>query len=156
MNEFGAIKLGEVLAFEKLGKFTFERGKNSLLSLFSVNVIADFVMNYDEFIINIKRIAEGHNVTEITLPKSEKTLDKLKKMQDLYIGDEWDNAIEICEWSGFYEGASIVHWELVLGVALKNKDKDLESLSLKALRFHNESFRMFSDKLRANGSIKSG
>ncbi len=151
MNEFCAKKLGEVLAFEYIGKATFSRGKEALSTLFSQGIIEHVNATYDDFISRIEDIAQRKNVSDVTLPKKDKTLAKLSQMQELYVGDQWNNAIELSEWSGFYEGAAIVHWELVLGMSLKLKDNELEHLALIAIRFHNDSLKVFSDKLRENG-----
>lgn len=155
MNEFCAKKLGEVLAFEYLGKETFLKGKDAFLNIFSQECFDSVIVTYCDLIAKIEKVAEKNNVSNITLPKKDKTKDKLSKMQDLYVGDEWDNHIELSEWSGFYEGAAIVHWELVLGIAEKLKDDELEHLALYAIRFHNNEIKLFSETLHENGMKKS-
>jgi hypothetical protein len=41
--------------------------------------------------------------------KTNKTVTKLTTMMELYIGDEWDNPIEVLEWCSFYAGAGAAH-----------------------------------------------
>jgi hypothetical protein len=45
--------------------------------------------------------------------KFTRTVQKLTAMAELYIGDKWDDPIELAEWSGFHLGAGLVHTSLV-------------------------------------------
>lgn len=103
----------------------------------------------------IEQMATEANVSQVTLPKSEKTAAKLTSMRDLYVGDEWDNPTELMEWSGFFEGAAIVHWELVAGAALGINNSRLESLSRLALSTHREILNTASRVLNDVGLKKS-
>ncbi len=47
--------------------------------------------------------------------KVKRTMAKLTTMMDLYVGDEWDNPVEVLEWLSFYAGAGAAHAALVIG-----------------------------------------
>ena len=87
MNEFCAKKLGEVLAFEYFGKATFAKGREALSTLFSQGIIEHVNATYEDFITRIESTATRNNVSNVTLPKKDKTFAKLSQMQDLYVGD---------------------------------------------------------------------
>lgn len=117
MNEFVAKKLGEVLAFAEVGKETCERGKAAMEGAFGVERVAQIHRDNIAHADSIRIIAEKNSVEEIILKKLASTGQKLRAMRDLYVGDQWDNSTELLEWSGFFEGAAVVHWSLVLGAA---------------------------------------
>jgi hypothetical protein len=112
MNEFVGKKLGELLAFSRVGNDTYEKGRAALVEALGAEKVADIEeknrMHGDE----IMRLATEGGVIDTTLAKAAATEEKLKKMRDMYVGDQWDNATELMEWSGFFEGAAVVHWAL--------------------------------------------
>lgn len=156
MNDFVAKKLGEVMAFAVLGNKTLEQGKEALL--------AD-VLSEDEF-DRLKGLNETHQKklekfaseggkSDVTLPKSDATVKKIGGMRDTYIGDEWDNATEIMEWMGFFEGAAIVHWALVSGAASALGNDELEELAEDAMTHHRQLLGSVEQYLRDNGSTRA-
>lgn len=54
--------------------------------------------------------------------KLDSTISKVEGMMNAYIGDEWDNPVEVLEWSGFHLGAAIVHLALVQGYAKQDAE----------------------------------
>jgi hypothetical protein len=115
MNEFLAKKLGEVLAFAEVGIETFERGNTAMQTAYGVERVAQIIRDNKLHSETIRKIAQDNNVLEIVMKKLDGTGTKLRAMRDLYVGDQWDNPTELLEWSGFFEGAAMVHWALVLG-----------------------------------------
>lgn len=69
--------------------------------------------------------------TEVFTTKVAATTNKVQTMMNTYIGDEWDNPVEILEWSGFHLGAAIVHLALVQGYAKNDTDLLQQLTSLK-------------------------
>lgn len=157
MNEFAAKKLGEVLAFCQIGQETLEKARDGFVREMEDGaatvdkVIADLGDHADK----IEVLANKAGVAEITLPKAEATGNKLRSMRDLYIGDEWDNPTEVLEWTGFFEGAAIVHWAVVDGAAKSLGLDELEALAGEGQDYHKKMLDDVTDMLRAIGSKKA-
>lgn len=134
MNEFVGKKLGEVLAFSRLGVELFERGETALKTVFEDydRVVENFRKQAGE----VEQAAAGGEVAGITADKAEATLGKLRGMMVTYIGDQWDNPAELLEWMGFFEGAAIVHWRLVEGAASELENDALHELAQFGVNLH--------------------
>ena len=134
MSEKLAKKLGEVLAFARCDRETFEKARVALTSAFNDGHQSIL----DSFIAEIVQIESFASAT--TLAQAEKTTEKLRSMRDLYIGEEWDNATEVLEWLGFFEGAAIVHWNLVKSLAEKEGQKEIVDLAATGFANHQKIF----------------
>lgn len=154
MNEFTAKKLGEVLAFSIIGKESLEKGKEGFVKVFGDD-LEELKQRYEGISEGIKEIVSDSEEKDITLNKAEKTSEKLRHMRDFYVGDEWDNSAELLEWSGFFEGAALVHWKLVEGAAESLESEGLKSLSEKGSEFHKEMLDKVSEKIKEIGIEKS-
>lgn len=155
MNEFTAKKLGEVLAFAIVGKEIFEKGKESLEQVLTPEGVSHVVDSANTHANTITDLAGAEGTTGITLPKSEKTAEKLRKMLDLYVGDQWDNPAELLEWLGFFEGAALVHWKLVEGAGQALKDDKLKDLANIGVDFHHNLLTQVSEAIRNLGGKKA-
>jgi hypothetical protein len=155
MNEFVAKKLGEVLAFAVVGKEIFEKGKDALTSVLANEGVGGVIENVTDHATAITKLAESESISAITLPKSQKTGDKLRQMIDLYVGDQWDNPTEILEWLGFFEGAALVHWKLVDGAGMALGDAKLQNLAGQGITFHQNLLAEVAQALHKVGSAKA-
>lgn len=155
MNEFTAKKLGEVLAFAVVGQEIFEKGKDALAQVLTVEGVAEAAKSMEGHAQAIKSLAEIRGTGEVTIPKSQKTGDKLRAMLDLYVGDEWDNPAELLEWLGFFEGAAIVHWKLVEGAGTALNDIKLQELAASGVKFHQNLLLTVSERIRDLGGKKA-
>ncbi len=155
MNEFTAKKMGEVLAFNQLGTDTLEKGKNALVEALGAEKVKDMEEKHKLHAEAIVSIATESGVIDTTLSKAEKTKEKLSKMRDLYIGDQWDNATELFEWGGFFEGAAIVHWNVVKGAALALDIPTLASLCEEGIEYHYGNLEILEQELTERGSSKA-
>lgn len=147
MNEFVGKKLGEVLAFSNLGVELLERGEVAF---------KDALSDYNELknafgqqADSIKELARDSGISETTEGKAEATGEKLRGMMETYIGDEWDNLAELLEWMGFFEGAALVHWRLVEGVAEALEKSTLHQLAADGADLHHDLLH------RAQAEIKT-
>lgn len=154
MTEFSARKLGEVLAFAQVGNDTAERGKAALETVFGAEGLAAYVTSNNEHIADLTKMAQDAGMGEVTLAKAEATGTKLKQMRDLYVGDQWDNAVELMEWSGFFVGAAIVHWSLVNGAGRGMDSTELRALAHQAIGFHRGVFEVVTEKLLEYGQTR--
>jgi hypothetical protein len=156
MNEFTAKKLGEVLAFTRVALDTTQRGRTALTEALGAEKVTDIEdknrIHGDECL----RIATDAGVVDVTLAKAEKTEAKLKQMRDLYVGDQWDNATELLEWSGFFEGAAVVHFALVKGVGEALDNGALMMLAEEGIAMHYEMIELAESELQAVGQNKAG
>ncbi|MDB5255298.1 MAG: hypothetical protein JWL92_674 [Candidatus Nomurabacteria bacterium] len=154
MNEFVGKKLGEVLAFCRVGTDTLEKGRPALVEALSEETVADMEEKNRMHGEEVMRLATEGGVIDTTLTKATATEEKLKKMRDLYVGEQWDNATELMEWSGFFEGAAIVHWALIRGVAAGMDHEELLSLTEEGVNWHYEMIELAEGHLETIGTDK--
>ncbi|MEX0918549.1 MAG: hypothetical protein WDZ85_01110 [Candidatus Paceibacterota bacterium] len=156
MNEFSAKKLGEVLAFATVSLETGEKGEVALREALGDDLFNDLIDRNQNYRQTINHLAEKYEVTGIVNKKLDGTGFKLRNMRDTYIGDDWDNPVEQLEWSGFFVGAAIVHWDLITGVAEKLNDEKITDLATDALAFHRRLFEIVENKLQDRGREAAG
>jgi hypothetical protein len=155
MNEFTAKKLGEVLAFANVGVETFEKGRNSFVSVLGEETVKKYFSLCEKHEEKILKIAAANNVEEIVTRKVEGTGAKLRSMRDLYVANEWDNPTELLEWSGFFEGAAVVHWSLVKGIGEATKHPEIIKLAEEGYALHQEILSLAVEHLNDLGKKKS-
>lgn len=155
MNEFVAKKLGEVLAFCNVGLNTFNKGQMALGEVLGASKVNEVRNSLSVRAKQIQEMVEGSDIENTTISKSEKTGAKLTSMRDMYIGEEWDNPTELMEWSGFFEGAAIVHWELVSGAAKGIGNEELAKMANVAIAEHKDTLNLASHALNGVGLAKS-
>lgn len=148
MNEFLAKKMGEVLAFCTVGAETLERGKAAFERVFGADGVAKMISMNRAQGEALKQIAGETGVTDAVMAKTEKTGAKLREMRDLYVAGRWDDSAELLEWSGFFEGAAIVHWAIVQGGAEAGGIANLQQLAGQGFQFHTEFLNNVSEKIK--------
>lgn len=155
LNEFTAKKMGELIAFARLGTETSQKGLAAFVNIMN----ADDIKALQETNARQERalylMAEQYGVTDIMDKKAEATLPKLRQMRDLYVKDQWENSAELSEWSGFYEGACIVHWAVVEGAAVGSDHEDLRALAAEAKAYHEVKLNQFEAYLKNIGIAKT-
>lgn len=155
MNEFVAKKLGEVLAFNQVGTDTYEKGNTALVEALGAEKFTDVQDKNRIHAEAIIKIATDAGMLDITTQKAAKTGEKLKAMRELYVGDQWDNATELMEWSGFFEGAAVVHWALVRGAAEGMNDETLLELANEGVNWHYELIELAESELSTTGQNRA-
>lgn len=155
INEFTAKKLGEVVAFARLGTETSKKGLAALVSIMSQEELQTMQDTNDRHERSIFLMAEEFGVADIVEKKADATLEKLRSMRDMYVKDQWDNSAEISEWSGFFEGAAIVHWALVEGAAEGGRHENLKLLAQEAKEYHETKLKQFEAYLKTIGIAKT-
>ena len=155
VNEFTAKKLGEVMAFARIGEEIFERGRNALDSVFTKGGVNKILHDISEHLIAIKELTKELGTAEITFAKCDKTGEKLRKMMELYVGEEWDNPAELLEWLGFFEGAAVIHWKLVEGAAQSLNHVSLKKLAKTGVGFHTDLLKDVGEKIKTVGNQKA-
>lgn len=155
INEFVAKKLGEVLAFNRIGTETLEKGRSALLTVLGEENVLDREEKNRIHGEAVLKIATESSVIDITLEKAKKTEEKLRIMRDLYVADQWDNATELLEWSGFFEGAAIVHWALVRGAGESLNNETIITVANEAISYHYELLEKSESELGTKGQDKA-
>lgn len=155
INEFVAKKIGEVLAFTQVAADTIEKGREALIEALGSERVEDMLEKNRIHGEELIRIATDGGTIDITLAKAKKTEDKLMQMRDLYVGDQWDNATELMEWSGFFEGAAVVHWALVRGAAEDMNEEGFLILAQEGVNYHYELLELAESELGSVGQNKS-
>jgi len=140
-------KMGEVLAFAKFGEDTMKKGQNAMTKAFGEEFVTDFNKKNNAQIETLYEIANAHGKENVMCEKSEKTFIKFEKMRDVYLHDEWNDAIEIMEWLGFFEGAAIVHWSLIIGLSTKLDMAELLDIAKQGKAFHQDLLHAVTSKI---------
>src|SRR4051812_7468898 len=151
MNTFISKKLGEVLAFSRIGKDTVEEGKEGFLKILSESDLEEIGEKCDSLETGILAFAKKKHCVDEVEESAEETDKKVRDMRDEYVGGEWDQADEVLEWMGFYTGAALVHWHLIMGAAESLDQGDLRSLSAGAVDFYMGLFVQDEDILHQIG-----
>jgi hypothetical protein len=154
MNEFIETKIGEVLAFARIGKDTLTKGKEGFMKILDQEKMDSLDKEFTELEQKVSTFAAEHDVTDKVEESAKETSEKVTSMRDTYIDGNWDESSEVLEWTGFYTGASLVHWRLVNGAAKSLKMADLESLGKEAIDFYSSLFSS-DEKFLANIGAKS-
>jgi hypothetical protein len=149
MNEFVAKKLGEVLAFSRIGLECKERGG----AAFS-EALADMGERFSSELTDFASAIESR-ANEITTTKAEKTTEKLRGMMEAYIGDEWDNPTELLEWLSFFLGSAAAHWSLVRGAAEATSDSGLADVGERAIGFYKSGLEHVMIQLHSVGKTRA-
>ncbi|MCU0660067.1 MAG: hypothetical protein MUD00_00400 [Candidatus Pacebacteria bacterium] len=155
LNEFTAKKLGEVIAFSRVGKETFERGRSAMTRVFGSDETERLIEENNTLAERITIIAEESGVNDTVQSKATATSEKLRAMRDLYVGDQWDNETELMEWSGFFEGAAIVHFALVLGASEKVDNAAIRHIAQDGIALHRKILTHAETMLRENGKVRA-
>ncbi|HYC80099.1 MAG TPA: hypothetical protein VEC17_03665 [Candidatus Binatia bacterium] len=152
---FIAKKLGEVLAFCNVGVETFEKGRNALIQKYGESKVDELIAKLKSFSQELISHFPDDEMRSIGLAKAESTGAKLRTLRDTYVGDEWDNATELSEWSGFFEGAAIVHWQLVAGAAEGMPDNKLSEMAKENIDLHQQFLDRVSETLKTIGKQRA-
>jgi hypothetical protein len=154
LNEFVTKKVGEVLAFSRIGKETFERGRGALTRVFGSDEVEALIEANNALAERISIFAEESGVKDDTEKKCDSTEKKLRDMRDEYVGDNWDSETELLEWSGFFEGAAIVHFALISGTAEKLENAAFTHIATDGLALHGKILTQAETILRETGKAR--
>lgn len=148
-------KAGEVKAFAEVGISLLKKGKEGLRDdVFSADEIAELIAANQTHIDQIDTIAAAADASDLVDEKAEKTKDKLINLQDSYLTDEddWEDPLELLEWSGFFHGGALVHWSLIIGACKNNGPDKLAKLADGGYNFHHEVLHAVKDSIETLGS----
>lgn len=150
MNEFTAKKIGEVIAFSRVGLLLTERGETAFLEALDEKIAIQF----REEMKGMQDWAEQY-ATEVSFEKAEKTTKKLQTMMEQYIGDEWDNPVELLEWLSFFAGAGAAHWALVAAAAEASGELELAAHAVESKSHYYVYLEIVIERLATIGSARA-
>jgi len=110
MSEKVIKKMAEVRAFVNLASKIIENSDGSLKERFE-----DVAQMLEAIGETPNYVVEDETLKTVFEEKQARTFAKLEKMMDLYVGDEWDNPVEVLEWLSFYSGSASAHASFTLG-----------------------------------------
>jgi hypothetical protein len=148
MDEKMARKVGEIKAFCVLGAELWVKGKEALSPVFGETIVLETVEKLNAHATKIDEVMANTEWESAMNEKVEKTKAKVGGMAETYIGDAWDDATELCEWLGFFEGAAVVHFSLVLGKAERSGNTELLELSKEGMELHQNLLQKVTDVIR--------
>ena len=140
MNEFIQRKLGEVVAFARIGSDTMTKGEEGFSKILSEEDIEDLKRTFNDLENRLLSIAESEDVLSEVEADSRETEEKVLSMRDTYISEKWDDESELLEWMGFYNGAALVHLHLIYGAAETLGFEELLFIARDALEFYQSLF----------------
>ncbi len=156
MNEYTAKKLGEVLAFAEVGLESLEKGEVGIKEAVGEQNQQNFVAQNKKHGEDIKSLAKSYDVLDVVETKAKATGEKLRAMREIYIKeDDWQDPAELMEWHGFFEGAALVHWSLIEGVAETISEEKVLGLSKEGKDFHSLFLKEVEKSLKNIGSQKA-
>lgn len=108
-------KIGEALAFSRVGEDLFIRAKGALVSGFGEtwygSKLKEIIEAREGVDGLVRSFEDGSAVVE---EKVAKTTEKIENMQSIYLTeDDWNDLDEVVEWMSFWVGGAIVHWAVL-------------------------------------------
>jgi hypothetical protein len=152
MNIFVAGKMGEVLAFARIGADTLRKGRKGFAKMLTKDEVQSMAKFFKTLEKQVLLLAREGDATEEVEEEASEAQAKIIKMRNTYIGRKWDEANELLEWMGFYTGAALVHWYLIAGAAKALHFKDLSKVSREAIDFYTSLFVSDEKKLHRIGA----
>lgn len=125
MNKFIAGKMGEVLAFARIGADTLTKGKKGFAKMLKKSEIQFIGRFFKTLEAQVLILAKEEGAVAGVEKEAAKAQKKVTTMRNTYIGRKWDETDELLEWMGFYTGAALVHWYLIAGAAKASRLTDL-------------------------------
>ena len=123
MNQQGVKKLAEVEAFICLSEDIMKRAGKSFASY------APSVRRYLKKcrIDSLRQFIVEDN-QEVFDAAQSRTTRKLMVMMDTYVGDKWDNPIEVMEWTSFVAGAGAAHCVLASSLLPEEEEQAIHQI----------------------------
>lgn len=156
MNEKVAKKIGEAHAFAHVLRDTYQSYESVMSELLGTYADSALETTNDQ-VSKLTTIAEEAGTTGIVLPKAERTITKITKMAEMYVGDEWDNPVEVLEWMSFFVGGAIVHWQLIAASGDAMDNEALAKLATEGANYYSDlmeqlrSYAVTIGRARAEG-----
>lgn len=151
MNEHMWKKLGEVKAFAGACADFLDRGREGFTSadIFSDDELDQLIKKNQSHLKRIDKIAAEADESETVNTKAEATAGKLIDMQDRYLTDEddWKDGMELLEWSGFFFGGAVVHWNLMRGASEAAHNADFIALADGGTNFHTQILETVTESI---------
>lgn len=114
MNEKITKKIGEAYAFADVLQTTYSANTEVMDELLG-ELASEVTATTATQVTALQQICAEAGTADILEPKVAKTSEKITKMGEMYVGDNWDDPAEVLEWLSFFVGGAVIHWELIAG-----------------------------------------
>lgn len=144
MTEKTAKKIGEAYAFAKVLSDTFESNTGVMTELLGghANSLLEITRVQQE---ELTDIVSECGMSEVVLPKAQRTGSKITKMGEMYVGDDWDDIAEVLEWMSFFVGGAIVHWQLITGSAAEMDNEHFGNVAGVGVEYYSALMEQLKD-----------
>jgi hypothetical protein len=107
LNNFVVKKLAEVQAFVSLKDQILDKAGDGFME--NATTVAKSLTGINA---DLSMIIDDTDNMQTFKTKHEATVNKLTTMMNLYVGDSWDDSVEVLEWLSFYAGSASAHSDL--------------------------------------------
>ncbi|MEM9336345.1 MAG: hypothetical protein AAGA35_00620 [Patescibacteria group bacterium] len=144
MNEKIAKKVGEAHAFAAVLNKTFTDHSAVMGELFGTHAegITNTAIEQQK---GLEAVATAAGMDEVVTTKSGKTGEKITKMGEMYVGDDWDDVAEVLEWMSFFIGGAVIHWQLIVGAAKEMDNSDFQTTAEAGAEYYHTLLHQLKD-----------
>ena len=103
----------------------------------------------------LKTICETAGTTDTLMPKVAKTSEKITRMGEMYVGDDWDDAAEVLEWMSFFVGGAIVHWQLIAGAGEAMAHAELQATASDGVAYYENLMQQLKTAATTIGTARA-
>lgn len=135
MNEKITKKVGEASAFAQVLEATYQANEKVMKELLGEQA-ATVVKTAGSQMTALNSICDEAGTVSVLVPKVEKTADKITRMGEMYVGDDWDDSAEVLEWMSFFVGGAIVHWQLIAGAGTEMEHTALNRIASEGVLYY--------------------
>lgn len=123
MNQKAIRKYAEVAAFVSVARVVLDKSGSALQGHApeTSRILTDISSRH-------MPVVPDDSISEFDA-KLDKTINKLTTMMELYIGDDWDNPIEVLEWLSFYAGAAAAHCAVTSSLTGQDNDAIVQEVT---------------------------
>lgn len=156
MNDHMWKKCGEVKAFAETNMEFLKKAKPGLRDgdVFTADEVEELIAANRTHQDQIDSLAEEAEAKKLVADKAAATKQKLTTLEGEYLTDEedYEDPMELLEWSGFFHGGAVTHWSLVIGAARASDNSKLAQLADGGYKFHQEVLNAINDNIEELGS----
>ena len=154
MNEKITKKVGEACAFAAVLETTFTNNESVMRELLTeaADTLAATAISQQTA---LKTICETAGTTDTLMPKVAKTSEKITRMGEMYVGDDWDDAAEVLEWMSFFVGGAIVHWQLIAGAGEAMAHAELQATASDGVAYYENLMQQLKTAATTIGTARA-
>jgi ElaB/YqjD/DUF883 family membrane-anchored ribosome-binding protein len=154
MNTKTAKKVGEAHAFLEALNNLYRNYENVMTDVFQGSP-DEHIGAHSKLQQLLQDVSRENDQEDVMTEKSSKTVVKIEKMGETYVGDEWDNPVEVVEWLSFLLGAAVVHWQVIAGSAESSEQTTFIATTKSGLEHLKSMFSELEKKAKSIGKERA-